>query len=133
MNDDSSKALGLADEAALAPMGNAIPPQLAAEIEAARSYRARSKAANTVRAYDSDWRQFEEWCWTRDLERPPVGLRQHAARELRVVARDAAGGHVDQTGVAGHQFAERGIVPAVQPVGEQLGIRWRVRLHRLLE
>ena len=65
MNDDSSKALGLADEAALAPLGNAIPAQLAAEIEAARSYRARSKAANTVRAYDSDWRQFEEWCWAR--------------------------------------------------------------------
>ena len=72
MDDDSSKALGLSDEAALAPLGNVIPPQLAAEIEAARSYRARSKAANTVRAYDSDWRQFEEWCWVRDLEPMPA-------------------------------------------------------------
>lgn len=52
---------------ALVPLGQTIPPQLAAEIEAARSYRARSKAANTVRAYDSDWRQFEEWCWTVDF------------------------------------------------------------------
>ena len=72
MDDDSSRALGLSDEAALAPLGNAIPPQLMAEIEAARSYRARSKAANTVRAYDSDWRQFEEWCWTRDLDPMPA-------------------------------------------------------------
>ena len=72
MDNDSSKALGPSDEAALAPLGNAIPPQLAAEIEAARSYRARSKAANTVRAYDSDWRQFEEWCWVRDLEPMPA-------------------------------------------------------------
>ncbi|WP_230959897.1 site-specific integrase, partial [Erythrobacter donghaensis] len=56
----------------LVSLGQAIPPQLAAEIEAARSYRARSKAANTVRAYDSDWRQFEEWCWTRDLEPMPA-------------------------------------------------------------
>ena len=72
MDDDNSKALRHSDEPALAPLGNAIPPQLAAEIEAARSYRARSKAANTVRAYDSDWRQFEEWCWTRDLEPMPA-------------------------------------------------------------
>ncbi|WP_230960877.1 site-specific integrase, partial [Erythrobacter donghaensis] len=72
MDDDSSKALRLSGEAALAPLGNGIPSQLAAEIEAARSYRARSKAANTVRAYDSDWRQFEEWCWTRDLAPMPA-------------------------------------------------------------
>ena len=72
MDDDCSKALRHSDEVALAPLGNAIPPQLAAEIEAARSYRARSKAANTVRAYDSDWRQFEEWCWVRDLEPMPA-------------------------------------------------------------
>ena len=25
-----------------------------------------------MRAYDSDWRQFEEWCWTRDLEPMPA-------------------------------------------------------------
>jgi site-specific recombinase XerD len=72
VDDDSSSVLGLSDEVALSPLGNAIPPQLAAEIEAARSYRARSKAANTVRAYDSDWRQFEEWCWVRDLEPMPA-------------------------------------------------------------
>ena len=80
MNDHSNKALRPSDAVALEPLGeraelalgNSIPPQLAAEIEAARSYRARSKAANTVRAYDSDWRQFEEWCWTRDLEPMPA-------------------------------------------------------------
>jgi site-specific recombinase XerD len=49
-----------------------IPPQLASEIAAARTYRARSKAPNTVRAYDSDWRQFEDWCWARHLEPLPA-------------------------------------------------------------
>ena len=51
---------------------DAISPQLAAEIEAARCFRAQSKAANTVRAYASDWRQFEDWCFARDLEPMPA-------------------------------------------------------------
>lgn len=45
---------------------------LTAEIEAARFYRGRSKAANTIRAYESDWRSFEAWCWERDLEPLPA-------------------------------------------------------------
>ncbi len=72
MADHTSRTVDLSDAAVLAPLGNAIPPQLAAEIEAARSYRARSKAANTVRAYDSDWRQFERWCRDRELEAMPA-------------------------------------------------------------
>ena len=31
------------------------------EIAAAQSYRAQAKAANTLRAYASDWNQFEAW------------------------------------------------------------------------
>lgn len=72
MADDIGFIVGTPNDEGLVPLGQTIPPQLAAEIEAARSYRARSKAANTVRAYDSDWRQFEEWCWTRDLEPMPA-------------------------------------------------------------
>ena len=38
-------------EAALAPV-----------MDRAREYARRSKASNTVRAYQSDWRDFEAWC-----------------------------------------------------------------------
>lgn len=71
-DDEHSTGLRLAGDDALTPLGQALPPQLAAEIAAARSYRARSKAANTVRAYDSDWRQFESWCWQRSLDPLPA-------------------------------------------------------------
>ncbi len=32
------------------------------EIAAARDFRVKAKAANTLRAYRSDWVQFEGWC-----------------------------------------------------------------------
>ena len=70
--DDSNNALKGYGDDALASFGHAVPTQLAAEIEAARCYRARSKAPNTMRAYDSDWRQFEAWCWERNLEPLPA-------------------------------------------------------------
>jgi site-specific recombinase XerD len=38
------------------------------EIAAARDYRRKAKSANTIRAYESDWRQFETWCWERRLD-----------------------------------------------------------------
>ena len=42
--------------------------RLGDEIAAARSYRAQAKAANTIRAYTSDWNQFEGWCDARGLD-----------------------------------------------------------------
>lgn len=51
---------------------DAISPLLAEEIAAARSYRVRAKSANTIRAYESDWRQFEGWCDERGLESLPA-------------------------------------------------------------
>lgn len=42
------------------------------EVAAARSYRAQAKAANTIRAYTSDWNQFEGWCDERGLEPLPA-------------------------------------------------------------
>jgi site-specific recombinase XerD len=45
---------------------------LVEEIEAARQYRQRARAANTTRAYASDWAQFEGWCWERSLEPLPA-------------------------------------------------------------
>ena len=46
--------------------------RLGEEIAAARSYRAQAKAANTIRAYTSDWNQFEGWCDERSLEPLPA-------------------------------------------------------------
>jgi hypothetical protein len=42
------------------------------EIAAAQSYRAQAKAANTLRAYTSDWNQFEAWCDERSLDPMPA-------------------------------------------------------------
>jgi len=39
-----------------------VPPQLKAQIEAARDFAKRSTPPNTVRAYESDWRLFSSWC-----------------------------------------------------------------------
>ncbi len=50
--------------------GDGVPVEsglLVAEIAAARSYRTRAKSDNTLKAYGSDWRQFEDWCWERGL------------------------------------------------------------------
>ena len=47
-------------------------PLLAGEVAAAASYRRRAKSANTTRAYESDWRQFEAWCDERGLEPLPA-------------------------------------------------------------
>lgn len=42
------------------------------EIAAAQGYRAKAKATNTLRAYLSDWNQFETWCVGRGLEPFPA-------------------------------------------------------------
>ena len=68
--DGSGKVGGI-----LAPAPVGLPSSLVAleaEIAAARSYRARAKSANTRRAYDSDWRQFGDWCFERTVEPLPA-------------------------------------------------------------
>ena len=61
--------------------------RLGDEIAAARSYRAQAKAANTIRAYTSDWNQFEGWCDERDLQ--PLPARPEAvATYLAALAMD---------------------------------------------
>lgn len=66
---------------------------LGQEIAAARGYRAQAKAANTLRAYASDWAQFEGWCDERALDclpaRPEVVATYLAAL--------AVGGRADST------------------------------------
>lgn len=46
--------------------------RLGDEIAAARSYRQQAKATNTIRAYTSDWNQFEGWCDARGLDPLPA-------------------------------------------------------------
>lgn len=58
--------------AASLPEVAASASRLGEEVAAARSYRAQAKAANTIRAYTSDWSQFERWCWERGLEPLPA-------------------------------------------------------------
>lgn len=72
------------------------------EIAAARSYRAQAKAANTIRAYTSDWNQFEGWCEERSLN--PLPARPEAVATY--LAALAMAGKADST--IGRHFAAIG-------------------------
>lgn len=100
MGTENGSIIQAQSEERLVALGTALSPELAAEIAAARSYRARSKAANTVRAYTSDWRQFEDWCWTRGLE-PLPALPEAVAAWLASLAQ---AGRADST-IARHLAA----------------------------
>ena len=85
---------------------------LGGEVAAAAAYRRRAKSDNTIRAYDSDWRQFEAWCDERGLE--PLPARPEAvATWLEVLAQ---AGRADSTigrhlAAIGWQHRQRGEVP----------------------
>ena len=70
-----------------------LSPLLAGEVAAAASYRRRAKSANTTRAYESDWRQFEAWCDERGLE--PFPARAEAVATYLAVLAQA--GRADST------------------------------------
>ena len=89
-----------------------ISPLLADEIAAARSYRRQAKAQNTIRAYESDWRQFEAWCDERDLD--PLPARPEAVATWLAVLAQA--GRADSTigrhlATIGWQHRQQGHVP----------------------
>ena len=100
MDQQSGEGAGRAELAgtanALVAAGDLSPastPELVAEVEAARSYRLRSRSANTLRAYASDWRQFQDWCWGRGLK-PLPALPEVVATYLASLAR---AGRADST------------------------------------
>lgn len=79
MADQSLDSPGAEARASLSTIGSASTVVIAervgalgAEIAAARGYRAQAKAANTLRAYTSDWNQFESWCDERSLDPLPA-------------------------------------------------------------
>src|ERR671933_2419395 len=58
------------------PAETAGPHQLPATLrdlaEKARDYASKARAANTRRAYDSDWRRFSDWCHSQGLAAMPA-------------------------------------------------------------
>lgn len=104
-------SVGAASSVTIAAPGRA----LGAEIAAARVYRAQAKAANTVRAYASDWRQFEGWCDERGLE--PLPARPEAVATY--LASLALAGKADSTigrhlAAIGWKHRQDGLVAPVQ-------------------
>ena len=89
-----------------------LSPLLAGEIAAARSYRRQAKASNTIRAYASDWGQFESWCDARGLD--PLPARPEAVATYLAVLAQA--GRADSTigrhlAAIGWQHRQHGQVP----------------------
>lgn len=119
MADGSEDAT--ADEArvAMSPVvaasSTVAAPLLLDEIAAVRSYRAQAKAANTIRAYTSDWAQFEGWCWERHLEplpaRPEAVATYLAALALAGKADSTIGRHL---AAIGWKHRQEGLVSPVQ-------------------
>jgi len=85
------------------------------EVAAARSYRAQAKAANTIRAYTSDWNQFEGWCDERGLEplpaRPEAVATYLAALAMAGKADTTIGRHL---AAIGWKHRQDGLVAPVQ-------------------
>src|ERR1700693_2501165 len=63
-------ALPVPVPAAPAPPG--LPAHLEGLAETARDYARGAKAANTQRAYASDWKHFTAWCRRRGLDDPDL-------------------------------------------------------------
>jgi site-specific recombinase XerD len=89
--------------------------RLGDEIAAARSYRAQAKAANTIRAYTSDWNQFEGWCDERGVD--PLPARPEAVATY--LASLALAGKADSTigrhlAAIGWKHRQEGLVAPVQ-------------------
>jgi integrase len=55
-----------------APPGAQLPAHLEGLAETARDYARGAKAANTQRAYASDWKHFTAWCRRRGLDDPDL-------------------------------------------------------------
>lgn len=99
------------------PAAGIIEPdrQFNAEIAAARGYRAQAKAVNTLRAYTSDWNQFEGWCDERSVgplpARPEAVATYLASLAVKGKADTTIGRHL---AAIGWKHRQEGLVPPVQ-------------------
>ena len=112
VNEDAAEAVREGLNLPAAAPSAMLSPLLAGEIAAARSYRRQAKASNTIRAYASDWRQFESWCDDRGLEALPARA-EAVATYLGVLAQ---AGRADSTigrhfAAIGWQHRQQGHVP----------------------
>jgi len=122
MADGSDDAAGDRPRVPVAPLTAAPSAEIALpgralgeEIAAARGYRAQAKAANTLRAYTSDWNQFEGWCDARSLD--PLPARPEAVATY--LASLALAGKADTTigrhlAAIGWKHRQDGLVAPVQ-------------------
>ncbi|ODU78381.1 MULTISPECIES: tyrosine-type recombinase/integrase [Novosphingobium] len=128
----ASSALIALNSTATAPSPEitAAAKMLGDEIAAARSYRGQAKAANTIRAYTSDWNQFEGWCDERGLEplpaRPEAVATYLAALAMAGKAESTIGRHLAAIGWKHRQEGQ--VVPTLRDermvIGDTLaGIR----------
>ena len=122
MADGSEDSTASGALIALNSTAAASPPEIAAssrmlgdEVAAARNYRAQAKAANTVRAYTSDWAQFESWCDESKIDplpaRPEAVATYLAALALAGRADSTIGRHV---AAIGWKHRQDGLVAPVQ-------------------
>ena len=110
--------------------------ELGEEIAAARVFRAQAKAPNTLRAYTSDWNQFEGWCFERSLDplpaRPEAVATYLASLALAGKAGSTIGRHLAaigwkhrQAGLAGPVQRDERVVIADTLAGIRRGTRAR--------
>lgn len=115
----------LACDKAVLSQASRAPAAVASLAEAAREYVEQARAANTLRAYRSDWRRFEGWCLARGTSAIPAApttvafyLTDHATshqtssleRWLTSIGQaHQAAGHVDPTKAAPVKSVWRGI------------------------
>lgn len=115
--------------------------RLGEEIAAARVFRAQAKAANTLRAYASDWYQFARWCDQRSLD--PLPARSEAVATylaslaLTGKAESTIGRHLAaigwkhrQAGLAGPVQRDERMVIADTLAGIRRGTRARPRARK---
>ena len=112
VNEDAAEAVREGVNLPAAAPSATLSPLLAGEIAAARSYRRQAKASNTIRAYASDWGQFEAWCDKRGLD--PLPARVEAVATWLAVLAQA--GRADSTigrhlAAIGWQHRQHGHVP----------------------
>jgi hypothetical protein len=67
-----------------------VPDPLSPYLAEAESYIRHAKAADTVKAYESDWASFETFCKGREVASLPAALYR---RRLRSLDRPSPEGH----------------------------------------
>ena len=113
----------------LAPVGGALSPRLAEAVEAAKAYAKRALADETLRAYRTDFADFEAWCAASGvvpLPAPPAAVAAYLASMAATHSRSALDRRLAAIGHA-HRLRDLDWTPGHPAIRNTLkGIR---RLH----